>query len=227
MGGLRALSGFGAGVILLAGCASAPPPPPPVVDAGAVEREAQAASTLDRPYRLVFDWEFQEPGVRVRGRGVARVEPPFRARLDLFASNGERIGAAALVDDDLRVPQGMAVVIPPSPMLWGALGVFRPGRGLYGPEAQRPAQDRSSIRYRSADGGTLQLSMQARRIERIERRLEDRVSEELRVRFGPGDERFPRDATYRDLGAVRELRITFASVEPVESHPPHIWTPDA
>jgi hypothetical protein len=197
------------------------------VDAGAVEREAQQASALDRPYRLVFAWEFQEPGVRVRGQGVARVEPPFRARLDLFAANGERLGAAALVGDELRVPPGMAVVVPPSPMLWGALGVFRPGPGLYGAEAQRPAQDRSSLRYRSAEGGVLQVDLHARRIERMERRLDSGVSEDLRVRFGPGDERFPRDATYRDLAAVRELRLTVESVEPVESFPPHIWTPDA
>jgi len=37
----------------------------------------------------------------VRGEGVARVEPPYRARLDLFR-NMETVSSAILVDDVLR-----------------------------------------------------------------------------------------------------------------------------
>jgi hypothetical protein len=227
---LRPASRLGsvAGLALLAGaCASAPPPAAPAVDVGAVEREASGASTLDRPYRVVFDWSFQEPGMRVNGRGVARLEPPFRARLDLFAANGERLGAAALVNDDLVVPAGMAVAMPPSPMLWGALGVFRPGPGVYGASAERPSSNRASIRYLSSEGGTMTLHFRDRRIERMERSGDEGTREEVRVTFGGAGERFPRESVYRDLGAVRELRIRVDSVEPVESFPEHIWTPDA
>jgi len=219
-------SGWTLALLALAGgCASAPPPPEPPVDAGAVQREAEAASRLDRPYRLVFQWEVQEPGMRVRGRGVARVEPPYRARLDLFAANGDRLAAAALVDDRLEVPPGMAVTVPPAPMLWGALGVFRPGPGLYAASATRPGGGRSTLRYLSAEGGSLNVSLSGGRIERMERSTEEGIREELRVRFGGADERFPRESTYRDLAAVRELRITMESVEHVESYPPEVWTP--
>jgi hypothetical protein len=211
----------------LAGCASAPPPPPPPVDAGAVQREAEDASRLDRPYRVEFAWEFQEPGVRIRGRGVARVEPPYRARLDLFSANGERLAAAALVDDALRVPPGMAVPVPPAPMLWGALGVFRPGPGTYAAQATRPAVNRSTLRFLSSEGGDIHFSFVDRRIDRVERSADGGVREELRVRFGPAEERFPREAVWRDVAAVRELRITTESVEVVESYPSHIWNPDA
>ncbi len=220
----------GGALLLLAalgGCASAPPPPTPTVDAGAVQREAEEASILDRPYRVEFAWEFQEPGVRIRGRGVARVEPPYRARLDLFSANGERLAAAALVDDALRVPAGMAVPVPPAPMLWGALGVFRPGPGTYAAQATRPGSDRSTLRFLSSEGGEVNFSFRDRRIERVERSAEGGVREDLRVRFGPPEERFPREATWRDMAAVRELRITTESVEVVESYPSHIWNPDA
>lgn len=210
---------------LAGGCASAPPPAAAPVDAGAVQREAEAASRLDRPYRLVFRWEVQEPGMRVQGRGVARVEPPYRARLDLFNANGDRLAAAALVDDRLDVPPGMQVTVPPAPMLWGALGVFRPGPGLYAASATRPETGRSTLRYLSTEGGELNVSLSGGRIERMERSTDEGIREELRVRFGEAGERFPRESTYRDLAAVRELRITMESVEHVESYPPEVWTP--
>lgn len=208
-----------------AGCASAPASAPAPVDAGAVQREAEAASRLDRPYRLVFRWEVQEPGMRVQGRGVARVEPPYRARLDLFNANGDRLAAATLMDDRLEVPPGMAVTVPPAPMLWGALGVFRPGPDVYAASATRPGTGRSTLRYLSTEGGELNVSLIGGRIERMERTTEQGVREELRVRFGDADERFPRESIYRDLAAVRELRITMESVEHVESYPPEVWIP--
>ncbi len=208
-----------------AGCASAPPPSVPPVDPGAVQSEAMEASALDHPVRIVFQWELVEPGVRIRGQGVARVEPPYRARLDLFTAGGERVGAAALVNDELRVPPGMAVAVPPPAMLWGALGVFRPGPGVYGASATRPEAGRATLRYLSSEGGTLEVAFRDRRIERMARSPETGPGADLRVRFGGADERFPRDAVYRDHGAVRELRITTESVEHVETFPPEIWNP--
>jgi hypothetical protein len=213
-------------LLLAAGCASAPPPAgAPAVDADAVQRDAEQRSLLDYPYRLVFEWEFQEPGVRVRGRGVARVEPPYRARLDLFGPNGDRIAAASLVNDRLEVPVGLATAIPPAPMLWGALGIFRPGPGLYGASATRSASGHSELRFRVDEGGELRVALSGGRIDRIDRTRESGAREELRVRFGASDERFPRESIYRDVGAVRELRITMESVEQVESYPPDVWNP--
>jgi hypothetical protein len=230
IGSRRSRIAAGSAALLLvlaggAGCASAPPPAAPPVDPGAVQEEATSASALDHPYRIVFQWELTEPGVRLRGQGVARVEPPYRARLDLFSAGGDRLAAAALVGDELRVPAGMVVEVPPAPMLWGALGVFRPGPGVYGASATRPSAGRSTLRYLSSEGGELQVSFRDRRIELMERIPDQGGREELRVRFGGADERFPRDAVYRNHGAVRELRITMESVEHVETFPSETWNP--
>ena len=54
----------------------------------------------------------------------------------------------------------------------------------------------------------------------------DREVEVGRVELGFGDDpRYPEGATYRNLGAFRELKLTRESVETVESYPPDIWFP--
>lgn len=199
-------------------------PPLPTVDAGQVARQAEDASALDAPYRLVFEWSLNEPGLRVSGRGVARIEPPYRARLDLFARNGERIAAAALVDDDLRLPGGLPDIFPPAPLLWGALGVFRPGPGASITGGTLDGEGRSELRFRFAGGDEVRARLLDRRVERMDRTDARGQREELRVNLDAG-ERFPRETVYRHLGAVRELRLTLESVEHVESYPSGIWTP--
>ena len=70
--------------------------------------------------------------------GVARLQHPDRARLDLFMENGEAVLAASLVEDQLRAREGTRLQVVPSPaLLWASLGVFRPGEGvtLLGAEA--------------------------------------------------------------------------------------------
>jgi hypothetical protein len=211
----------------VAGCGAAVRAADPVVDAEAFERDAQGRSALDRPYRLVFTWELVEPGVRLRGRGVARVEPPYRGRIDLFSSGGDRIGAATLLGDELRIPAGMVVALPPAPMLWGALGVYRPEPGRFAAEATQSAPGDGLLRYRHADGGSISVSFRQGRILQMERLRPGGASEEVRVRFGSEGGRFPAEAVYRDAAAVRELRVRMETVEHVESYPPDIWTPDA
>ncbi len=215
-------------VLLLAplGCArSAPEPTRPPMDAGQVAISAERASTLDGPYRLVFEWTLNEPGTRISGRGVARVEPPSRARLDLFMSNGERVAAAALVRDELTTPRGMRTTLPPAPLLWGALGVFRPGdqTGLRGGSWQ--SNGGAELRYVSGGNEELRYRLRNNRIERMEVLRGNRAREEVRLVRVDG-ERFPREATYRDLEQVRELRITLETVEHVESYPSDIWNLD-
>lgn len=210
---------------LLAGCGGAPPAPPaPSVDQAGIAREAERASALDAPYRLVFQWSLVEPGLRVSGRGVARVEPPYRARLDLFASSGERIATAALVGDDLRVPTGMPAVMPPAPLLWGTLGVFRPGDRTSPAGGTLDGDDRSALRYRLVGGGELEVRLLGERVERMQLDGADGARQEVRVTL-PAGERFPREAVYRHHGATRELRLTLESVEHVESYPSDIWSP--
>jgi len=207
------------------GCASAPSLPPLApVDAGRLARAAEGASALEGAYRLVFEWSLDEPSTRLRGRGVARVEGPYRARLDLFLSNGERAAAAALVEDELRTAEGGRADLPPAPFLWGALGVFRPGESslLAGGSGSRTGM--SELRYAPTGGGELRFRLENGRLEGIEAVRADRAVEELWLEQEQGA-RFPRQATYRHVREVRELRITLESVENVETFPSEIWDP--
>ena len=50
---------------------------------------------------------------------MARIEPPSKARLDLFLDNGEGVLSAALVDDELRLPHGAPEdILPPVELMW-------------------------------------------------------------------------------------------------------------
>jgi hypothetical protein len=193
-------------------------------DAGQAELRASEVSALDAPYSLEFEWSVTEPGMRVRGRGVARVEPPYRARLDLFTGAGERIAAAALVNDHLRVPPGMPDVLPPPALLWGALGVFRPGDPVDLLGGRRHGDGATELRYSLPGDEELRYVLRGFRIPEMELRRNGRAREELRLVQADGD-RFPREAVYRQLEQVRELKITLERVDHAESYHPSIWTP--
>ena len=205
------------------GCATTrPPPTSPAPNAGQVALAATRASSLDVPYRLLFEWSITEPGSRLRGRGVARIEPPSLARLDLFTSNGERVAAAALDGDILSVADDGRTEVPPATLLWGTLGVFRPGpeTGLTG--GRRYPNGKLELSYEAPGGAELLYTLRDDRVERIDALRDGRAREEVTL-VRVESERFPRQATYRHLEEVRELRITLESVEHVESYPTDIW----
>ena len=206
-------------------CAKPPPPPPaaPPIDAEGVALRLEATTHLEDPLRIFFQWSLSDRDARFQGRGVARVEPPYKARLDLFLGNGETVARAALVDDDLRLPAGTPEgIIPPAEMLWGTLGVFRPGRDtqLLGGEAL--GEGRVRLRYRRPDGIELRFTISGGRVEDVERLRQGQVVE--RVVVTPGDrDRYPLQGTYRDVAAFRELKLTRERLEEVEAFPPDIW----
>lgn len=213
-----------AAAVLAASCS----PPPVVYVMPAPDPEQVALALEDRtalrePVRIVFEWQLNEAGVRVRGRGVARVEPPYKARLDLFLANGESVVSAALVDGDLRLPPGAPEgILPPADLMWGVLGVFRP---LYGVDllgAERQEGDALRLRYRYADARELHFHVVAGRVRTLELLQAGRAVERVELVLDEGS-RFPAEATYRNLAAFRELKITRATVERVESFPPDIW----
>lgn len=195
----------------------------PAPDPEQVALALEDRTSLREPVRIVFDWQLNEGGVRVRGRGVARVEPPYKARLDLFLTNGETAARAALVDGDLRLPPGApAAFLPPADLMWGVLGVFRP---LYGVEllgAERQEGDALRLRYRYADLKELHFHVSAGRVHTLEMLQGGHTVERVELGLEEGS-RYPLEATYRNLTAFRELRITRATVERVESYPPDIW----
>jgi len=202
-----------------------PPPPPPPIDSEQVLATLERVTALEQPTRILFEWSLNEQGTRVRGRGVARIEPPFRARLDLFTGNGETVARAALVDDELRIPPGVPEgIIPPAHLLWTALGVFRPGTDAAFLGAEREEGERISLRYRYANGQELRYHLAGRSI--VEAELLEGGHTVQRVSLERGAEgSYPEEATYRNLTAFRELTLTRQTVENVEFYPPDIWFP--
>lgn len=137
--------------LLAAGCAVHAPPTTvePATEAAAID-----ATAPDRPLQVVFGWRAMEGDGRFSGDGVARIEPQYRARLDLFGPRGDTYLSAALVGAELRLPPGVqGVQIPPPALMWAVLGVVAP------PEAAvlvgtRETPERAELYY-EVDGSTL------------------------------------------------------------------------
>ena len=224
---LRHIRAWGLAVALasLAGCqysTAFPSAAPPPRNSGEVASAATEASRLDVPYRLLFEWSVTEPGRRLSGGGAARIEPPGLARIDLFASNGERVAAAALDGDEIRLAGEGGTELPGPALLWGSLGVYRPG-GMRLMGGRQFPDGALELRYGDGGDGEILYTLSDDRIERIDVLRAGRASEELELELAES-ERFPRRAVYRNLEAVRELTITLESVEHVESYPLEIWT---
>ena len=217
-------------VVLVALGTGACTPPQVIYVAPAPDPEQVALALEDRtaltePVRIIFEWQLNEAGVRVRGRGVARIEPPYKARLDLFLGNGETVVRAALVDGDLRLPPGAPEgILPPADLMWGVLGIFRPLRGLELLGVERQGADVLRLRYRYADTRELHFHVAGGRVRSIELLQGGRVVERVEVELEEGS-RYPAEASYRNLAAFRELKLTRSTVERVESYPPDIWDP--
>jgi hypothetical protein len=183
------------------------------------------ATTLDGPTRIFFDWSLTEEGVRVRGRGVARVQPPDRARLDLFLSNGEAMAGAIVVGDDVILPVALPDdILPPPELLWGTVGTLRLGseaRVVGGDELEGGGMrlvarlpDDQGVRFEVIEG----------RVRRIEQTTEGgTVVKTLVTRHGD-EGGVPLEASYRDLAAFRELILQRDRMESVDGFPDDIWT---
>lgn len=111
--------------LFLAGAACAPhiQPMPGVAPATTALPALALAPT---PQRVTFRWELNDGDMVARGDGVARIEPPDSARVDLFLGGGfGRAAAAILIGDSVRVPPGgedAASLLPSPPLMWAALG---------------------------------------------------------------------------------------------------------
>jgi len=215
-----------AGVASVAACASGSgvATVAPLPDPGSSLDSLQSRTEPESPARIFFEWSLTEEGVRVSGRGVARVAPPDRARLDLFLSNGEAVAGAILVGDDLTLPVSLpGDILPPAELLWGTIGTIRLGAGaevIQGDELQDGGlrlvarlPDGASVRYEVLDG-------RVRRIEQLT--AGGTVVKTLVARHEP-EGRVPAEATYRDLTAFRELILTRDGMEDVDGFPADIW----
>ena len=199
--------------------------PAPILDT----EQAVSQVRLDNPFpntsQVIFQWNVREPDLRLKGKGVARLQNPDRARLDLFMENGEAVLAASLVGDQLRAREGTQLEVVPSPaMLWAGLGVFRPGEGaiLFGADAFDDATVR--LRYRLTDGDELRYELRSGRVTRAELRHDGDAVYWVSVSRDGGAE-LPTEAVYRNLASFSELTVTVEAVERVKSHPSDIWYP--
>lgn len=228
---LRPARWLGAALLALAACA--PKAPPAAPDAGAapapasadIAREAIAATALQQPIRLVFDWSMRDRDARFSGRGAARAEPPYHARLDLFGPRGEGYFSAAVVDTTLRVPAAVAgrVPVPPPALLWSTLGVLHPPTDATLTAARRSG-DETRLEYARGDE-RWRFTLEGGRLRSAE--LDGsggRQSVELK---GTGQLGLPREAVYRDYAAFRELTLTLDQANAAQTFPPDTWTPGA
>ena len=199
--------------------------PAPILDTDEAVRQARLDNPFPNTSQVIFQWSVREPDLRAEGMGVARLQHPDRARLDLFMENGEAVLAASLVGDQLRAREGTELQVVPSPaLLWAGLGVFRPGEGvtLLGADAFDDGTVR--LRYRLVDGDELRYELRSGRMTRAELRHEgDAVHRVALSRDGRGE--LPTEAVYRNLASFSELTVTVETVERVDSHPSDIWYP--
>jgi hypothetical protein len=156
------------------------------------------------------------------GQGVARIQPPHHARLDLFGPRGDTYLSAALVGDDLRLPPGVqAGQIPPPALMWAVLGVVAPPQGPCWWAPATTARGPSCIEtWTVAPSGTCwRGALRSARWDGAGRRM---VTVELRGRRGRA---CPPRRPVRDFAAVAELMLNLESVDEVEPFSPDIWNP--
>ncbi|HZF73034.1 MAG TPA: hypothetical protein VEZ51_06360 [Gemmatimonadaceae bacterium] len=145
-------------LLILIGALGCVPTAPPLKGVLAPDRSLPSLQLATGHRQLVFKWEYQEGDIAARGDGSVRTAAPDSARLDFFLGGGLGAGAALLIGDSLRSPHVELArrYIPPSPMMWAALGrlaipplpdtVIRIDGGLVRADIGRPVQWRVAIR---------------------------------------------------------------------------------
>lgn len=180
------------------------------------------STAIRRPLHLIFSWTFTEQSARFTGKGSTRVEPQYKARLDLFGPRGETYLAAAAIGDELRLPPGApANLIPPVGLLWSAMGVFRPPPGAT-LESTHQTGDTLTLGYSLANERWRFRSIRGR-LQYVEWNGPGGLREvklEGEMRHG-----LPKIAVYRDHTAFRELSLTLDQVNEAAPFPPDIWDP--
>lgn len=211
-------------VLLVAACAGpgAGPVVSPVSDPGALAQRLEARTRLDGPTVVIFEWRLVEEGLRLGGQGVARVEPPARARLDLFLSNGEGVGQAILVEDSLWLPSALpGGLLPPAELLWATLGVYRGWPGSSPLSGGSLADGDEQLRVEASSGDQVVYRISDGRMARAAVIRGGAPVKEVLLEHDEGE--LPSRAVYRDLAAYRQLTLTRERVEHVASFPEEIW----
>jgi hypothetical protein len=195
------------------------------LDLEAVAQNALVATMPESPVQITFDFRLKEADLRFNGRGVARIEPPYRVRIDLFSNRGEGLFRAALVEGDLRIPPGVPrELAPPPALLWAALGVFRPDSELRLLGGRSVGRDTVSLRYGGDAGEDLRFRLADGLLTRAEIHENGHLIEEVDLDLDESSENVV-ETVYRNRALFLELTFYLKSVETVESFPSEIWDP--
>jgi hypothetical protein len=190
-----------------------------------LEHQLIAATAPDTALRITFDWVLQEREARFTGKGLARVEGPYHARLDLFGPRGDTYLSSALVEMELRLPPGVQladVPIPPPALFWSAMGTFRPPEGAT-LQATTRSGDNATLVY-SAPHAKWTFEFQGTALRRAE--WNDEKTGRQTVELTPGGALgLPKQSVYRDWPAFRQLTITLDQASNADPFPPDTWTP--
>ena len=205
---------FKLSLLVIAAAIGCVPSAAPLKGVPAPDRSLPSLDLQSGHRHLVFKWEYQEGEIAARGDGAVRTAAPDSARLDFFLGGGLGAGAAVLIRDSLRSPRADLVrrYIPPSPMMWAALGrlaipalpdtVVRIDGDLLRADVGKPVQWRVAIR-----GDTL--------VE-LQHISNGKITESL-TRGANGV------LTYEAPGARRRLELTFLRNQP-GSFDASIWS---
>lgn len=198
-------------LLILGACA---PTAAPLKGVLAPNRSLPSLSIPGGHRHLVFKWDYQEGDIAARGDGSIRTASPDSARLDFFLGGGLGAGGAILIGDSLRTPHADLArrYIPPTPLLWAALGrlsipplpdtVVRIDGAITRADIGRPLQWRVAIK-----GDTL--------VE-LDHIVDGKITESLT--------REPdQTLTFRAPGARRTLRLTVIREQP-GSFDASIWS---
>jgi len=212
----------------LAGCRTSSAPqglPIPRPRAVASAEAALETTRPEEPSRIRFAFRVREADLRFNGRGLARVEPPYRVRLDLFSTNGETIFQAALVDGSLRIPAwAPRELAPPPALLWAAFGVFRPDPELQLLEARVNDRGVTTLRYGGGESLELRFLVEEGQLTRAELHRRDHLEEEVDLSLDRSTGEVL-ETVYRNRSLFLELTFSLESVENVPPFPPEIWYP--
>ena len=214
-----------AGLVSL-GCATGGLPPGPPIAAAPIAARLEEANPLAMPTWIEFSWSLNDRGTRVRGRGVARMEPPFSsAARSLHSKWRDRRPRGRPWTTTYGLPRGARQdVVPAGPLLWATLGIFRPGAEATLIGARRTGERAILIRYELAGDGELRYHLMDDALDRVELLRRGHIEEEVRLKEAE-DRFFPSEAVYRNLSKFQELKAVIEEVEYVEPFPPEIWDP--
>lgn len=194
-------------------------PPSPQLAQAAIDSSAPT-----RPLRIVFAWSFQEESMRFSGKGALRLEPPNKARTDLFGPRGETLLRSVVIGDQMQIPAGVPQnLLPPVSLMWGTVGVLRqpPGSVL---ELTRSNGDTLTVGYGRGEEHW-RYKLVAGRVRLAEWNGPGAGRRTLDLK-GSADFGLASEVVYRDWAAFRELKLTLEQVNESSPFPPDTWIID-